>query len=78
MPSRSDRPTKGPGPRSVRRVPALAARSPDAHKGSFGTVLVVAGSVGMLGAAILAARGRLIGFVKGLFGIFSSKIGSSQ
>ncbi len=61
MPSRSDRPAKAPGPRSVRRVPALPARSPDAHKGSFGTVLVVAGSVGMLGAAILAARGALRG-----------------
>jgi NAD(P)H-hydrate epimerase len=34
---------------------------PDGHKGTFGTVLLVAGSSGMLGASILAARGALRG-----------------
>jgi NAD(P)H-hydrate epimerase len=35
---------------------ALPARAPGAHKGSFGHALVVAGSVGKVGAAVLAAR----------------------
>lgn len=39
----------------------LPARRPDAHKGDFGHVLVVAGSRGMAGAAILAARAALRG-----------------
>jgi NAD(P)H-hydrate epimerase len=43
------------------RVPKLPARPRDAHKGTFGTVGVVAGSDGMLGAAILCARGALRG-----------------
>ncbi len=38
---------------------ALVEREPDDHKGIFGHVLVVAGSKGMAGAAILAARGAL-------------------
>jgi hydroxyethylthiazole kinase-like uncharacterized protein yjeF len=42
-------------------VPRLPARRADAHKGTFGTVLVLAGSDGMLGAAILCARGALRG-----------------
>lgn len=45
----------------IMAVPALPARAGDAHKGTFGTVLVVAGSRGMLGAAILCARGALRG-----------------
>jgi len=40
----------------ARRLPA---RPPDGHKGTFGSVLVVAGSIGMTGAAILACRGAL-------------------
>ncbi len=36
-----------------------AARPPESHKGSWGRVLVVAGSLGMAGAAVLAARGAL-------------------
>ena len=35
----------------------LPPREGNSHKGSFGTVLVVAGSVGMSGAALLAAYG---------------------
>jgi NAD(P)H-hydrate epimerase len=38
---------------------AYAPRKPDAHKGTFGHVLVVAGSVGKSGAAILCAGGAL-------------------
>ena len=36
-------------------APAFPPRDPAAHKGSFGHVLVVAGSVGKTGAAVLAA-----------------------
>ncbi len=39
----------------------LPRRPRDAHKGTFGTVLVVAGSDGMLGAAILCATAALRG-----------------
>ena len=38
---------------------ALKPRYPDAHKGTFGHVAIVAGSVGMTGAATLAAMGAL-------------------
>jgi NAD(P)H-hydrate epimerase len=38
---------------------AYGRRQPDAHKGTFGHVLVVAGSVGKSGAAILSAGGAL-------------------
>ncbi len=37
----------------------LAPRDPESHKGTFGHVLLVAGSRGMTGAAALAARGAL-------------------
>lgn len=37
----------------------LPARPPDGHKGTFGHVLIVAGSVGMTGAAALAGRAAL-------------------
>ena len=39
--------------------PALPARAWDAHKGSFGHVAIRAGSLGMSGAAVLAALGAL-------------------
>jgi hydroxyethylthiazole kinase-like uncharacterized protein yjeF len=35
----------------------LPARPADAHKGTFGTVVVIAGAAGTAGAAVLAARG---------------------
>lgn len=38
---------------------ALVDREPDDHKGTFGHVLVVGGSRGMLGAPVLAARAAL-------------------
>ncbi len=37
----------------------LPIRRPDGHKGTFGRVLIVAGSIGMSGAAILCGRGAL-------------------
>ncbi|HEX9792960.1 MAG TPA: NAD(P)H-hydrate dehydratase, partial [Planctomycetota bacterium] len=40
-------------------LPALAARPRDAHKGSMGRVLLVAGARGMAGAAALAANAAL-------------------
>jgi NAD(P)H-hydrate epimerase len=38
---------------------AYGPRKPDAHKGTFGHVLVIAGSIGKTGAAILSACGAL-------------------
>ena len=35
------------------------ARAPDSHKGSYGHALIVAGSLGKSGAAVLAARGAM-------------------
>ncbi len=43
----------------VRSVPKLPPRPAEGHKGTFGKVLVVAGSVGMTGAAALAGRAAL-------------------
>jgi NAD(P)H-hydrate epimerase len=45
----------------VRTVARLRPRAAAAHKGDFGTVLVVAGSEAMLGAAVLCASGALRG-----------------
>lgn len=45
--------------RSVSSLPRLPARPKDGHKGTFGKVLIVAGSVGMSGAAILSGMGAL-------------------
>jgi hydroxyethylthiazole kinase-like uncharacterized protein yjeF len=42
-------------------LPRLPSRPADAHKGSCGRVLVVAGSRGMAGAAVLAANGAYRG-----------------
>ncbi len=39
--------------------PLIPARAVDAHKGDFGRVVVVAGSVGKAGAAVLCAQGAL-------------------
>jgi ADP-dependent NAD(P)H-hydrate dehydratase len=50
-----------PTPRVVREIPRLRPRAMDAHKGSFGRVLVVAGSWGMSGAAVLCASAALRG-----------------
>lgn len=45
----------------VTDLPALAPRTADGHKGTYGHVLVVAGSRGMSGAAILCGRAALRG-----------------
>ena len=40
-------------------VPATASRELDSHKGDFGTVAVIGGDTGMIGAVLLAARAAL-------------------
>ena len=45
----------------VSELPKLPRRARDAHKGTFGTVQVVAGSRGMAGAAVLTGRAALRG-----------------
>jgi ADP-dependent NAD(P)H-hydrate dehydratase len=50
-----------PTPDVIREVPRLAMRDPDANKGDFGRVLIVAGSRGMSGAAVLCASAALRG-----------------
>lgn len=45
--------------RMIRRLPRLPKPAADAHKGDLGTVVLVAGSAGMLGAAILCARAAM-------------------
>lgn len=44
-----------PSLQQVQTIPRLPPRSPDSHKGTFGRVLVLGGSVGMLGAPSLVA-----------------------
>lgn len=46
---------------AVRDVPRLPPRPPDSHKGAFGRVLLIAGSRGMSGAAILCGSAALRG-----------------
>lgn len=41
----------------IRKI--IPVRAKDAHKGDFGRVLIIAGSEGMMGAAILALQGAL-------------------
>jgi NAD(P)H-hydrate epimerase len=45
--------------REVRDLPVLPARPVDAHKGDFGHVLIVGGSLGLTGAPVMAARSAL-------------------
>src|SRR5262245_45006879 len=45
----------------IETVPRLPARPAESHKGTFGKVLVVAGSRGMTGAAILCGSAALRG-----------------
>ena len=40
-------------------IPKLKPRAIDAHKGDFGKVCIIAGSIGMSGAAALAGRSAL-------------------
>jgi NAD(P)H-hydrate epimerase len=48
-------------PLLIRDVPRLPPRPPDANKGTFGKVVVIAGSRGMAGAAVLCAGAALRG-----------------
>ena len=43
----------------IETIPKLNPRKPDAHKGDFGKVCIIAGSVGFSGAAALAGRAAL-------------------
>src|SRR5262249_15251962 len=45
----------------VTQLPVLAPRPADSNKGAFGRVLVVAGSLGMSGAAVLCGSAALRG-----------------
>jgi NAD(P)H-hydrate epimerase len=45
--------------RIIENIPRLKPRPGDAHKGDFGKVCIIAGSVGMSGAAALAGRSAL-------------------
>ncbi len=45
--------------RIVKTIPKLAPRARDAHKGDFGKVCIIAGSLGMTGAAALSGRSAL-------------------
>jgi len=45
--------------RLIRKLPRLEKREPDTHKGSYGRILVVAGSRMMNGAAYLCCQGAL-------------------
>lgn len=47
--------------KTIDAIPELSSRSKDAHKGTAGLVLVVAGSRGMAGAAALVGNGALRG-----------------
>ncbi|MHC4069299.1 MAG: NAD(P)H-hydrate dehydratase [Planctomycetota bacterium] len=43
----------------IENIPRLKPRAADAHKGDFGKVVIIAGSIGMSGAAALAGRSAL-------------------
>jgi NAD(P)H-hydrate epimerase len=43
----------------IETIPKLKPRAADAHKGDFGKVLIIAGSMGMSGAAALAGKSAL-------------------
>ena len=66
----------------VRDLPRLGKRRPDAHKGDFGHVFIIAGSRGMIGAACLAAWGALrggaglvtVGCPESLYPVFAGKV----
>src|SRR5207244_5948910 len=53
--------TASPTVELVTRLPTLSPRPADSHKGTFGRVLVVAGSRGMSGAAVLCGGAALRG-----------------
>jgi NAD(P)H-hydrate epimerase len=50
-----------PTHQTITALPKLPPRAPDSHKGTYGAVLIVAGSRGMSGAAVLCGAGALRG-----------------
>lgn len=40
----------------IKKIPKIMPRDPDSHKGNYGRVLVIAGSIGMTGAACLCSK----------------------
>ena len=46
-------------PKRIEELPTLPTRRPEGHKGDYGRVLVVGGSLGMVGAPALAANAAL-------------------
>ena len=46
-------------PQTITSLPKIPPRASDSHKGTYGKVLIVAGSRGMSGAAILCGSGAL-------------------
>ena len=63
-------------------LPPLPDRAPESHKGTYGRVLLVAGSPGMPGAAVLAARAALrsgaglvtVAFAESLAPVFTAAV----
>lgn len=45
--------------RNITEIPKLAARAAESHKGDFGKVCIIAGSVGFSGAAAIAGKSAL-------------------
>ncbi len=43
----------------IETIPKLQTRKPDAHKGNFGKICIIGGSIGFSGAAALAGRSAL-------------------
>lgn len=66
----------------VKDVPKILQRSPDTHKGDYGRILILAGSVGMTGAACLCSMAALragagivtLGVPESLHGIIATKL----
>jgi len=47
---------------TINEIPKLKPRAADAHKGDFGKVCIIVGSIGMSGAAALAEQKSLYTF----------------
>lgn len=66
----------------MKDVPKILQRSPDTHKGDYGRILILAGSVGMTGAACLCSMAALragagivtLGVPESLHGIIATKL----
>lgn len=66
----------------IKDIPKISSRKPDTHKGDYGRVLVLAGSIGMTGAACLCSTASLragagiviLGIPESLNGIVASQL----